>query len=104
MFDPEAIKIARKTMDAERFALSARFQDKVGRARGDAAMRGLAQSSVLIKLVADVCAEEIETRANRVWEVLNRALVTTGVGPSADLASELKIVFNEFFSVYCEDP
>ncbi len=104
MIDPQVIRIVERAVDAGRFAWSTRFQDEVGRVENDLAIRGLGQSGALLKAVADVCVKEIEIRATGIWEDLHRSLVMTGVRPSAELSTELKGVFNDFFRIYTDEP
>jgi hypothetical protein len=101
MFDREAVKIAEKTIFGELPARRVKFGYALGRVRSNAVMQGALQSSGLLFSVADVCATEIEARADRFWEVLHRAIIATGVEWSPEMADQLKKEFNDLLLRYC---
>jgi hypothetical protein len=105
MLDPEVIKIAQDMLDAEYAARSQRFASAVERTQSELAIKGLGRSGALLKAVADLCAHEVEDRAQRAWEILRTTLEETRVRFSADLAAELKKAFDNLFARYCvSDP
>ena len=101
MLDPEAVKIARDMIDSEYSARSQRFRNDVQRTQSELANRGLGNSGALLEAVADACAHEVESSAERAWEILRETLVETRVRGFPDLAAELKKAFEVLFSYYC---
>ena len=90
MFDREALRIAQKTIDAELPARRVKFANELGRAKSEIILKGGGQSGAMLHGVAEVCATEAEARADRLWRILYRAIIATGVEWSSDLADQLK--------------
>ena len=100
MFDREALNITENTILAESYGREVRFGNQVTRVKNDAALKGQGQSGALLEAMSDVCAEEAEARADRIWRVMHRAIVATGVTFSPELASELISAFDGIFLRY----
>lgn len=54
------------------------------------AVDGLLSSSVAVRTVHELCANDLRLRASIVWESLSRVLSTTDIKPSDELALDLK--------------
>lgn len=104
MLDQEAINIARAMFDSEHAARSQRFSDAIERTTSELATKGLGTSGALLKAVADLCAREIEDRAERAWEILRTTLVEARVQFSANLPDELKRAFDNFWGDCSAEP
>jgi hypothetical protein len=101
MFDPEAIKIAVESIQAELPVRKWHFDLEVSRVHSNAVQSGGIGGSSYLFLLANACASEAEAAADRNWRILHRVLVTTGVEYSDDLATLLKSEFEDIFRRYC---
>jgi hypothetical protein len=82
MFDPQALRIAQKTIDGELPARHLKFVREIERAKS----RDGRNSVAMLDAVAEVCATELEARTDRFWRILHRAIIATGVEWTPDLA------------------
>ncbi len=102
MFDPEALRIVRNRLDAELPRRRQLFEAELQRVQGDMATRGLARSGALIQAIADVCAQEVESSAARLWEVILPLLEDTEGTPSEDAVRAIHGQVDELlFPLYC---
>jgi hypothetical protein len=97
MLDQEALEIAYGRLSAESVEWQRSFNAKLQRVQNEFCIKGMGTSSALIEAVADICAQEVETRANRVWEVL-RGLLQGAKGPHSD--EDVKKLYSDFDRLY----
>jgi hypothetical protein len=97
MLDQEALEIAYGRLSAESVEWQRSFNAKLQRVQNEFRIKGMGTSSALIEAVADICAQEVETRANRVCEVL-RGLLQGAKGPPSD--EDVKKLYSDFDRLY----
>jgi hypothetical protein len=100
-FDPEAIEIARLTVESELPARRRALNREIGQIRSEFIRHGQTDSSGLFESIADACAREIESGAARLWEIIHRCVLDTGVEPDDDLANDLIREARNLLDHYC---
>lgn len=103
LLDQEGMQIANKRVDAEATGRERAFADKMARARQDAVMRGQGTSGALFQTIADLCAEEVETRADWIWKILRSLIPAAGYKVSTEDVDQLKRQLDELLVPYCYD-
>lgn len=104
MLDPEVHRIALDIVLGEYAARSQRFVSALERVKSELAIKGLGSSGAMLEAVADLCADEVEESAERAWEILRDTVAQANLRTSADLAGDLKQVFDDFFFRCCDGP
>jgi hypothetical protein len=100
-FDPEAIEIARQTVESELPARRRALNREIGQIRSEFNRHGQMDSLGLFESIADACAREIESGAARLWEIIHRCVLDTGVEPDDDLANGLNREARNLLDHYC---
>jgi len=101
MLDQEALEIACDRLSAESVQWQRSFDTKLQRVQNELSIKGQGASGALIEAVADLCAQQVETRANRVWEVLRGLLQGAKGLPSNEDVKKLYSDFDRLYITYC---
>lgn len=98
MLDKEIARLAREQIRLEIPEQVARLQAEISHTRAEFARRGLLNSSIALQNIAQLCAKAAKERGEFGWKTLRR-YVTEGRAPYHDrLASDLKVIADEFLS------
>jgi hypothetical protein len=105
MLDQESMQIARNRLHAESFKHHHLFDLELQRTQSELAVKGLGHSGALVQAVADVCAQEIERRSERLWEIVRELLGNVKSVPSNEAVNTLYGQIDELWVAYCSsDP
>lgn len=99
------MQIARNRLHAESFKHHHLFDLELQRTQSELAVKGLGHSGALVQAVADVCAQEIERRSERLWEIVRELLGNVKSVPSNEAVNTLYGQIDELWVAYCSsDP
>ena len=94
MLNNNVIQIAVKQFKLETIEQNEKLISDIGLFQGQMSARGVFQSSMTIKGIQDLCTQGIKNRSLLLWKILYRAITTSGISFSEELADELKEIVN----------
>lgn len=97
MLDPKVTELARTMIHVQFDERREQLRRDIERITTEMAERGMLRSGATFMKIRDLCAREVEIRAQIVWQVLVRVLSTIGVCPSDSLPSDLKGEVESYF-------
>lgn len=93
--NPEILATIHRRVDAEIDSRRARLQDEYQAVRSRMAARGILQSSITGKAVADLCVDEINARGEIVWKLTRDTLSRVRTAFDTDIAVQTKALIRE---------
>ncbi len=90
MSDPRIFEISRRLTVARLEERWDPLNRSISQRLAEFALRGIAQSSMAVQAVGQICSAEARAAVQLAWQNIWRSALNVGVEPSGDLASQLK--------------
>lgn len=104
MLDPKVTELADRMTRVQFEKRREQLQRDIEKTQNKMTKDGLGRSGALVQAVYDLCARDIERRAEIVWENISRVLSEAEVKPSETLADELKQEVLEYANAIYAEP